>query len=147
MPTIASGESGSLLRSTTSWAMRTIARATSSRSSTTFSAASNFPRPSWPHRTRLKDVEKNVAASSDRLNRGLAEANERRLAAVGERNLDPVEVAGQLAGGEHRARLLAKLAPRVTRRDVRQREQLDLGVGRDLGGLRRGGVSRQLSAL
>src|SRR5204862_8257306 len=52
-----------------------------------------------------------------------------------------VEVARNLGVGEHRARLVADLAAGVARREMREREQADLGIGRDLRGLARGAVA------
>ena len=64
-----------------------------------------------------------------------------RLAALGERDLDRVEVARHDDVGEHRARLVADLAREVARGDVGEREQPHAGVARQLGGLAGGRVA------
>src|SRR3954451_5316916 len=58
-----------------------------------------------------------------------------------ERDVDGVEVARDLGAREDGPGLVADLAPRVARGDVRQREQADAGLGGQLGGLARGGVA------
>ena len=72
--------------------------------------------------------------------RAAVPAHELGLAALGQRDLDRVEVAWDLGGGEDVARLVADLSAGVARGEVRQREQADLGVGGDLGRLARGAV-------
>ena len=67
-------------------------------------------------------------------------AHELGATALGERHLDRVEVAGRLGGGEHRARLVAKLAAGIAAGDVGEGEQPHLGVARQLGRLARGAV-------
>src|SRR4051794_338472 len=73
--------------------------------------------------------------------------DERGLAALGERDLDRVEVARDDHVLERRAGLFADLARKVAGGDVHKREQLDLGVGGQLGGLASGGVSGLAGAL
>ena len=66
----------------------------------------------------------------------LARSCARVLPALGERHLDPVEVARHDRALEHRPRLVAQLAAGVARRDVREREQRHLGLRGQLGGAR-----------
>ena len=105
-------------------------------------------RPSWPHGTGLRISSVHVAAVvDDRPRLGSPKRTSAGAAAVGERDLDRVEVARQLRRREDRARLLAQLAPAVAGRDVRQREQPDLRVRRDPRGLRGRRVAGQARAL
>src|SRR3954454_21798648 len=134
-PTIARSSSGVL--STISCAIRTSVRRMSSRSRTTFSGLrGNSLRPSWPLWTGLKVAPGNVAArpagtlppaalSDRRLGRVVA-AHVHRLAALGKRQLDAVEVARHDRPLENGARLVAQLSRRVARRDVRESQQRDL---------------------
>src|SRR5215218_9147545 len=75
-----------------------------------------------------------------RRNRLALGLHERGLAALGERDVDRVEVARHDGGGERRARLVAHLAREVARREVREREQPYAGLLRQRGGLPGGGV-------
>ena len=49
---------------------------------------------------------------------------------------------GTIVSREDLARLARELGPEVARRHMREREQPNLGVARDLGGLKRGRVQR-----
>ena len=71
-----------------------------------------------------------------------AALDERREPALGERDLDHVEVAGDDRLREHLARLARGLGPEVAGREVRQREQLHARGGGDLRRLARGRVRR-----
>ena len=71
-----------------------------------------------------------------------AALDERRLAALGERDLDDVEVARNNGVREQLPRLVSDLPAEVAARDVREREHLDAGLSRDERGLPRRGVAR-----
>ena len=73
--------------------------------------------------------------------------DEPRLAALGERHLDHVEVPRHDRRGKDLARLAGELRPEVARRDMREREQPHAGVARDLGRLERGRVQRVCGAV
>src|SRR5947209_2537136 len=77
----------------------------------------------------------------------LSPATEHGGPALGEGDLDLVEVARDLGGREYLARLLAHFAPGITTRDAREREQPRLGVAGDFGGLASGAVRRFARAL
>src|SRR4051794_32237126 len=152
IPTIASA-SGSAFFSTISWAMRTSVRRMSSRSRTTFSGESI---PSFlASRDRVKGACVSVlqassgggGASALRCRRGRRGADQLGLALLRERHLDRVEVARDLGVREDRARLLAHLPAAVPCGQMRQREQTDLGVAGERGGLAGGRVPGLLRAL
>src|SRR5436190_16614108 len=152
IPTIASA-SGSAFFSTISWAMRTSVRRMSSRARTTFSGESI---PSFlASRDRVKGACVSVlqassgggGASALRCRRGRRGADQLGLALLRERHLDRVEVARDLGVREDRARLLAYLPAAVPCGQMRQREQTDLGVAGERGGLARGRVPGLLSPL
>src|ERR1044072_2274476 len=67
--------------------------------------------------------------------------SENGLAALGEGNLDQVEVARGDDGLEHFPCLLQHLADMIPRGDVDQGEELDFGLARDGGGLNDGRVA------
>src|SRR5690349_8859743 len=153
MPTMASrsGPSPAAFFSTISWAMRTSVRRMSSPSRTTFSSA-NLP-PFSASRDRVKGTRRKVAAppaapvaraarpGSDPRPLARLEPLHLRLALLREGHVDRVEVARDDGPLEHRARFVADLAAAVAGRDVREREQPDLGLARDPGRLARGAVA------
>src|SRR3954452_9498258 len=150
IPTIASA-SGSAFFSTISWAMRTSVRRMSSRSRTTFSgkSISSF----LASRDRVKGACVSVLQASSggggsalRCRRGRRGADQLGLALLRERHLDRVEVARDLGVREDRARLLAHLPAAVPCGQMRQREQTDLGVAGERGGLAGGRVPGLLRA-
>src|SRR3954453_8069361 len=133
--------------------MRTSVRRMSSRSRTTFSGDSI---PSFlASRDRVKGAcVSALQASSGRGGSALrcrggrvAPADQLGLALLGERHLDRVEVARDLGVREDRARLLAYLPAAVPCGQMRQREQTDLGVAGERGGLAGGRVPGLLRAL
>src|SRR3954453_16334097 len=158
IPTIAK-PSGSAFFSTTSCAMRTRVRRTSSSSRTTFSGCSipsflasrdrvKGGRLSWLQASSACGGKSGGRPGGPRLQ--VYPPDEVGLALLGERDLDGVEVARDLGGREGLTRLLADLAPAVARRDVRQREQAHLRVARQRRRLARGrvpGLSRALGLL
>ena len=89
--------------------------------------------PTWPTRTatRSRSPLPRRAGLAGRRGLGLALGlDQRRLAALGERDLDRVEVARHDRVREHRPRLVADLAREVARREVGQGEQPHAGVAR-----------------
>src|SRR6476620_7378333 len=118
--------------STTWWAIRTIVRAMSGPSKTTLLLMSLLPGLSGP---RLKGLL---------LSRGAYRVPMMDWRpAFRQRDLDRVEIAGHDRVLEGRARLVAQLAARVARRDVRERKQLDFR----LAGQARGGECRRVLRL
>src|SRR5437763_11468875 len=120
--------------------MRTSVRRMSSPSRTTFSSTCS---PTFlASLDRVKGSDYGCEASTrtgglrgglGRRNLVLADAYVDRLAALGERDLDSVEVARHDRVVEHGPRLVAKLAAAVARRDVDEREHDDLRFGCKLG--------------
>src|SRR3954468_13388576 len=142
--------------STISWAMRTSVRRMSSPSRTTFSSAK--PPPFLASRDLVKGTRQTVAAPSAAARPGPVRSGacggvrrlpalELRLPPLGERARDRVEVARDDRALEDRARLVADLAAAVAGRDVREREQADVGLARDLGRLAGGAVAGLEGAL
>src|SRR3954451_4034036 len=151
IPTIArrSAPSPVAFFSTIWWARRTSVRRMSSPSRTTFSSAK--PPPFLASRDLVKGTRQTVAAPSAAARSGPVRSGagggvrrlpalELRLPPLGERDRDRVEVARDDRALEDRARLVADLAAAVAGRDVREREQADVGLARDAGRLARRGV-------
>src|SRR4051812_31551324 len=141
MPTRATGRP--LFFSTTSCAMRTSVRRMSSSSRTTLYSDKRVP--SWSHGTGLKGpCPRGSSRASGRrgLQLGLDQV---RLPALGEGDLDGVEVARDDGVLEDLARLVADVAREVPRREVGEGEELHArvaGYPRCLRGSRVPGLAR-----
>src|ERR1700716_2553918 len=113
--------------------MRVSARCTSSSWRTTFSSLSIVSF--LASQDRVKGSEGNLSGEGDGLGRcgrpvlcalarlAVSPSHEHGATALGQRDLDRVEVAGRLGRREQLARLLEQLAARVATGEMRQRQQ------------------------